>query len=158
MSEDFVKRAHMHQTHVILDLGTPKEGLDGLIGEADTIIMPGAFWKSLAPREPKEIAKEYLLKGPSTVIVTMEDKGTFVATKDNLFYQPSYRVTALDTNGAGDVFFGILTYGLLKNWPPTKATQFAAAAAALSCTKIGKDEKIPRSEEEVFTFMKTHTA
>jgi len=158
MSHMFVARAHAGGTRVIMDMGTFREGLDGLISESDTIVVPGAFWKALSPREPKDIAKDFLTKGPSTVIVTMEDKGIFVATKEELFYQPSYHVTALDTNGAGDVFFGTLTYGLLQKWPMTKTTQFAAAAAALSCTKIGKIEKIPRSEEEVFAFINTHTA
>jgi len=158
MSHAFIQQARLSNTKIILDLGTPKEGLDGLINEVDTIIVPGAYWKTLPEQDPKITAKNLLMEGPSTVIVTMENKGCFFATKDEIFYQPSYQVTAIDTNGAGDTFFGSLAYGLICQWPLTKTAQYAAAAAALSCTKIGKDEKIPRSENEVFDFINTHTA
>jgi sulfofructose kinase len=153
MSHAFIKKARLGNTKIIMDLGTPKDGLEGLIKEVDTIIVPGAYWKTLPQRDPKLVAKELLGNGPTTVIVTMEDKGIFVATKDDIFYQPSYHVTAQDTNGAGDVFFGTLIYGLLKNWTLPDTVKFAAAAAALSCTKIGKDAKISRSESAIRDFM-----
>jgi sulfofructose kinase len=154
MSHEFIKRAHLNDTKVILDLGTPKTGLDNLLREVDTIIVPKAFWSILPQKDPKAIAVHLLKRGPSTVIITMEDKGCFVASKDEMFHHPSYTVPAIDTNGAGDVFLGSLTYGFVNKWPLTKTVQFASGAAALSCTKIGKDEKIPRSENEVFEFIK----
>ncbi|OGG11477.1 hypothetical protein A2Z00_02945 [Candidatus Gottesmanbacteria bacterium RBG_13_45_10] len=156
MAQEFIRRAHAQKTQVLLDLGLPKPGLDQLIPIADTIIVPGAYWKTLKEKDPEHIAKDLLTRGPTTVVLTMEDRGCLVATKEVFFHQPSYRVTAVDTNGVGDVFFGAFTYGLANKWPINKTTQFATAAAALSCTKVGKDEKIPRSEKEVWDFTKNN--
>lgn len=153
MAYEFAKQAQSQKTQVLLDLGNPKPGLDELIAKADGVVIPRAYWKTLGLQDPETIAKKILKKGPRLVVVTMEEKGCLVATRDSLFHQPSYPVKAIDTNGAGDVFFGSFTYGLLKKWPLPKAAQFASASAAQSCTVIGKDKKIPRSEEGVLQFI-----
>jgi sulfofructose kinase len=156
MTHEFIQKAKAQQTKVLLDLGNPKDGLDSLIAEADAIIIPKAYWKTLKEGSPETIVRHFLTLGPTLVVLTMEEKGCIVGTKETLIYQPSYKVTAIDTNGAGDVFFGSFTYGLLRDWSLEKAAHFASAAAARSCGIFGKDQKIPRSEEEVYTFIKTH--
>ena len=156
MTHEFIKKAKAQHTKVLLDLGNPKDGLDSLVAQADAIVVPKAYWKTLSENNPETIVKGFLTKGPSLVVLTMEEKGCIVATPEIIIRQPSYRVTAVDTNGAGDVFFGSFTYGLLNDWSLEKAAHFACAAAARSCSIFGKDQKIPRSEQEVYDFMKTH--
>ena len=154
----FIKKAKKTNTKVLLDLGSPKRGMDRLISEVDAVIVPQAFSSTMWPsQKPEEIIRNVLSSGPTLVVHTMEEKGCIVGQKNELLYQPSFTVKAVDTNGAGDFFFGSFTYGLLNQWTLKKTAEFAAAAAAFSCTKIGKDAKIPRSENEILTFIKTHT-
>jgi|SRR5579863_6262368 len=48
-----------------------------------------------------------------------------------------YRVNAIDTTGAGDIFHGAFLYGLLRGWTPERTLDFSCAAAALNCTARG---------------------
>lgn len=48
-----------------------------------------------------------------------------------------YRVNAIDTTGAGDIFHGAFLYGLLRGWTPERTLDFSCAAAALNCTAPG---------------------
>ncbi len=157
LTHAFIKKAHAQNTRVLLDMGNPKPGIEALACEADAIIVPHVYWKTISPESPEKMIKEYLSKGPTLVVATMEEKGCMVGTNETIFHKPSYRVTAADTNGTGDVFFGAFTYGLIKNWSLEKTAEFACAAAARSCAIFGKEDKLPHSEEEVSEFMKTHT-
>lgn len=155
---DFVRAASLQKAKILLDLGNPKDGMDLLIKQSHVVIAPQAYWSVVWPQQkPEAIIQQLLKTGPELVVLTMEEYGCFVGDNHSLFHQSSFAVQAVDTNGAGDVFFGAFTYGLLHNWPIQKIAAFACAAAAHSCTKIGKDQKIPRSETEVIDFMKTHT-
>lgn len=156
LTTEFIQQAKTQGTYVLLDLGNPKPGLEELVQLSDAIIIPKAYWGGLADPNPESIVKDFLTQGPSLVVLTMEEKGCLVGTKEIIFHQPSYQVTAIDTNGAGDVFFGTFLYGLVQSWGLTKTAEFACAAAARSCTIFGKDQKIPHSEQEVNDFISTH--
>lgn len=157
-SQKLMMKAKQENVMVFLDIGNPKPGLEALMPLADALIVPTPYWQvKWNGTEPDRIAQELLEKGPSLVVLTMEEKGCIVAQKGNIFHQPSYAIDAIDTNGAGDVFFGTFVYGLIQQWGLPKTAKFAAAAAARSCTLVGKDAKIPRSAQEVFDFMATHT-
>lgn len=156
LTRDYIQKAKTQKARTLLDMGNPKEGIEDLARQADGIIIPQAYWKTLATHDPEAIVKEYLTHGPSLVVLTMGEKGSFIGTKDSVFYQPAYAIKAVDTNGAGDVFFGSFAYGLTKNWPLPKTATFASGAAAHAATIFGKEEKIPRSEAEVWEFIQSH--
>ncbi|ACB75593.1 carbohydrate kinase family protein [Opitutus terrae] len=46
----------------------------------------------------------------------------------------AFKVTVVDSAGAGDSFRGGLIYGLLRGWSDERSLQFASAVAALVCT------------------------
>ena len=48
-----------------------------------------------------------------------------------------FRVNAIDTTGAGDIFHGAFLYGLLRGWSVEEILDFSCAAAALNCTAPG---------------------
>ncbi|MGC2417248.1 MAG: PfkB family carbohydrate kinase [Candidatus Acidiferrales bacterium] len=50
---------------------------------------------------------------------------------------PGFRVDAIDTTGAGDIFHGAFVYGLARKMPIEETLEFACAAAALNCTAPG---------------------
>lgn len=64
---------------------------------------------------------------------------------------PSFRVKAVDTLAAGDVFHGAFALALAEGLPIADAMRFAAATAALKCTRFGGGTGAPdRAEVEKF--------
>jgi sulfofructose kinase len=65
---------------------------------------------------------------------------------------PAYRVSTVDTTGAGDIFHGALAACLARKKAWRKSLAYASAAAALCCTKMGARPGIP-TEAEVENFL-----
>lgn len=61
--------------------------------------------------------------------------------------QPAYAVGAVDTTGAGDVFHGAYAFAIGAGLAAADAMSFAAAAAALKCTRPGGRAGIPTLED-----------
>ncbi len=85
------------------------------------------------------------------VIVTKGARGAeWIATAGTVF-QPSFRVTPVDTTGAGDCFIGSLAAALDRGEDRAAAMRFAAGAAALQVTRPGAADAMPtRAEVEAF--------
>lgn len=91
--------------------------------------------------------------------VTAEDVPVMVVTRgaegaiwrdlagDDEFHTPTPNVEAVDTTGAGDTFSGYLAASLDAGLPPKAAMARAAMAAALSVTRRGAADSIPRAAE-----------
>ena len=62
---------------------------------------------------------------------------------DVVHRQPAYAVDAIDTTGAGDVFHGAYALAIGARLATDDAMSFAAAAAALKCTRPGGRAGIP---------------
>jgi sulfofructose kinase len=50
---------------------------------------------------------------------------------------PGFRVHAVDTTGAGDIFHGAFLYGLVHGWRMEVILEVSCAAAALNCEALG---------------------
>jgi len=50
---------------------------------------------------------------------------------------PAFKVNAVDTLGAGDVFHGAFTFRLVETGDLIESMRFGAAAAAIKCTRFG---------------------
>lgn len=88
--------------------------------------------------------------------VTLGEQGAMALDHRGAHYVPAFRVGAVDTTGAGDVFRAGFIYGLLKALPTDDLLRFANAAAAVSCTRLGALAGIP-SIEEVESLVATGT-
>lgn len=60
---------------------------------------------------------------------------------------PGFRVSAVDTTGAGDIFHGAFLFGLIRNWSLKEVLEFSCAAAALNCTATGARGHIATLDE-----------
>ena len=69
--------------------------------------------------------------------VTLGREGALAWDGSRFHYSPGYRVQAVDTTGAGDIFHGAFVYSLLQGWPLSRQLDFSCAAAALNCTSLG---------------------
>ncbi len=79
--------------------------------------------------------------------VTLGERGAMALDAQGVHHAPAFRVDAVDTTGAGDVFRGAFIYALLRGWPTDDILRFANAAAAVSCTRLGALGGIPSLEE-----------
>ena len=60
---------------------------------------------------------------------------------------PGFKVTAIDTTGAGDHFRAGFIHGVIQGWPIADILRFANATAAVSCTKRGAIASAPTLAE-----------
>jgi sugar/nucleoside kinase (ribokinase family) len=109
-------------------------------------------WAILAEHVPEQLtgvagsnqaARALSLKLGVPVVVTLGARGALGVVGEDVAHAPAYRVPAVDTTGAGDVFRGAFIYGLLQRWPIEAMLQFANAAAAASCTRLGAMGGVP---------------
>jgi sulfofructose kinase len=89
--------------------------------------------------------------------VTLGDRGAMALEGDRFHHEPAFRVRAVDTTGAGDVFRGGFIYALLQGQPMAQALRTANAAAAVSCTRLGALNGVP-TLQEINTLMEAGTA
>jgi ribokinase len=77
----------------------------------------------------------------------MGARGALVAGEDVRQLIPAFKVKAVDTTGAGDVFNGTLALALAEGKPLLEAARFASAAAAISVTRMGAQTSAPTRAE-----------
>jgi ribokinase len=98
-------------------------------------------------RDLKAGSEAILKMGPSTVVVTLGERGAFVATPDDWFTVPTPSVRAIDTTGAGDAFNGALAIALAEGKSLRQAVAFANLAGALTTTKKEVIPALPTRQE-----------
>ncbi len=107
---------------------------------------------SVASQESVELAAKELLKlGCETVIITLGAQGSYVAASGISEWIPAFKVDAVDTTAAGDVYCGCLAVALSEGRTLTDSAIFATAAAAISATRLGAQPSAPfRKEIDAF--------
>ncbi len=116
-----------------------------VMNESETEILTGM---PVSTQDEAAAATEILLKkGVEVAVVTLGAKGLFYATKQEKKWIDAYRVAAVDTTAAGDVFCGALAAALFRNLKLREAMKLASAAAAISVTRMGAQPSAPHQEE-----------
>ena len=133
---------------IVVDAGSMREGALALANLSDYFIASEDFARQFShANDPKVAAMELLDQGAKTVIITLGEKGSICATPESHFYQPAFKINAVDTTGCGDVFHGAFIFGLLQKWELYETIRFASATAALKCREIGGRTAIPDLRE-----------
>ncbi len=94
-----------------------------------------------------QMADEIFEKGVATVIITLGSRGVYLKTSSFEGFVEGYKVKAVDTTAAGDVFNGILAAAIAGRMELLKAVDFAQRAAAISVTRMGAQPSAPVLEE-----------
>lgn len=95
----------------------------------------------------KKAARQLLELGPKIVVITLGDKGCFVATAKEEFFESALKVKVVDTTGAGDAFAAGFLYGLLNNFNLKQCAQIGNLMASFSVQKIGARAGLPNRKE-----------
>ena len=90
--------------------------------------------------------QQQLARNPERILMTRGCDGAWFARRDGqLHHQPAFRVTAVDTTGAGDTFNGALAAFWGRDL--AESARLACAAGALSVTRAGAQGGMPTAEE-----------
>ena len=124
---------------VIADLDDPYPGVDALLENVDYLIvsrdLPCRLMKDAdLQRALRKMQRRY---GCQLTAATLGPDGVLAWDGTKFHHGAAYRVPAVDTTGAGDVFHAGFIYGLLQDWPLQRQLDFGCAAAALNCMASG---------------------
>jgi len=130
------KIARKHGVTVSLDAGTVVPGIEKLLGLSDIIIASEKFVGGAD-------ARKLFVGHCKFSAITMGNQGAVGFDGKTLIKCPAFKVRAIDTTGAGDVFHGAFIYKYATGGTWTECMRFASATAALKCTKFGGRAGIP---------------
>ena len=119
--------------------------MDELLPLADILIASSLFRKSRFGTADVE-ANQLIELGCDSVITTHGSDGATWITADSKLHQPGFKVNAIDTNGAGDIFSGALISKLIDGTGNAEALEFATAVSAVSCCSYGNNSLPTLSE------------
>ena len=141
------KRAKKAGAKIIVDADSYSSEMMENIGIIDVFIASEFFYKVLFRGKEEAFeanCREVQKMGPSIVVFTLGAKGCIgYSEEDGFFQMPSFAVDVQDTVGAGDVFHGAYTVGLLRGLSSKEAARLATGVSCIKCTRIGGRAGIP---------------
>lgn len=138
----------------VLDAGSVREGTLKLAPLSDYFICSEKFALEYCKMKRIDILKDsdYVIEKlkkltAGKIVVTLGESGLIYEDKGSSKHMNAFRVDALDTTGAGDIFHGAFVYGLLRNISFEDNLKFASLTSAISVEKIGGRSSIPELSE-----------
>ncbi len=107
------------------------------------------------PQAVEQAAEALLAQGAGTVIITLGADGVYLASANRRQHIPAFKVEAVDTTAAGDVFSGALAVALVEGKSLAEAARFACAASAISVMRLGAQPSAP-GRDEIEKFLSDH--
>jgi sulfofructose kinase len=157
--DDFWEAASLPAARVAREAGVPvvadmvpSDHNGALLALVDVLIAPEAAARRVdCAYDLAEAVRRLRDLGPAAVVITAGPRGAWFNDGEQVRHQPAFPVKAVDTTGAGDVFHGSFAFGLASGWEVARCVEFAAAVAALGCTKLGGRAGIPtRAQADAF--------
>ena len=99
------------------------------------------------PARPDDTALALLALGVGGAILTLGERGLWLAQAGRLEHVPAFEVRAVDTTAAGDAFLGGLAAARVRGAELAEACRYGAAAAALAVTRPGAQPSLPTAVE-----------
>lgn len=119
---------------------------DRIIEHLDVLLLDEVEAKKISRKKRTLDAVESLLsKGALTVAVKAGKKGCVIGQSDRIRSIEPFKTRPISTIGAGDAFDAAFIYASLQGWTIERTAQFSNAVAALSMTKLGCMNAIPRA-------------
>ena len=117
--------------------------------EVCSVLLPSAAEASMLTGLPDQaLACRALVERRIGVVALKLGKlGSTVFTAEGSIDVPSIDVSEVDPTGAGDCYDAAFIVGLLEGWDLATAARFANVAGALSVTRMGPMEGLPRRDE-----------
>lgn len=147
------KLARKHGKPFILN-PAPAQALPAQLLELVDVLTPNAYELAISLGLSENLSPEELVaQAPCQVVMTLGAEGALFSDAEGRQHrQSSFRVTPIDTTGAGDTFNGALACYWSKGL--SEAVRLACAAAALSVTRAGAQSGMP-DEAALRAFLQT---
>jgi len=113
--------------------------------ETEAATLTGIKVSGLSSAE--DAGRWFIEKGVRNAIITLGEHGAVLVTAKEVRHFHPPQVKAVDTTGAGDTFAGGFLSSLAAGRSVEYAIQFANHAAAISVTRLGVIDAIPKLEE-----------
>ncbi len=128
-----------------LGIEGPPPGGEGIAGKIEG-------FKEMIGRVKKEFPQTSVFATTlrEVVSVNLHHWGAIVSAGDEWHVMEPREIGVLDRIGGGDGFVGGLLYGILREWPMEKASQFGWASGALAATLL-TDYGQPADEDQVWS-------
>ncbi|MCD8165976.1 MAG: ribokinase [Bacteroides sp.] len=96
-------------------------------------------------------ARKISALGVDNVVITLGARGALVYNQEICRFVDGYKVKAVDTTAAGDIFNGALLVGLMENRSLIDSVCFTCKTSAIAVTRVGAQSSAPyRNEVDVF--------
>ncbi len=117
-----------------------------ILNETEIEVVTGIGIKT---EESKERAIHWLIdKGVKKVILTLGEEGShYYSKEESTIITPGFKVNAIDTTAAGDTFIGAFAAAIASGENSKESLLFATAASAITVTRHGAQNSIPRKKE-----------
>lgn len=153
--------AYKNGVKVILNTAPVQPVSDDILGKVD-LITPNEIEAEILTgicidneENAKKAAEWFFAKGVKNVLITLGERGVFIAADEKQGILPAYKVEAIDTTGAGDAFNGGLVAALAEGKDLWEAAKFAIAVAAIAVQRLGTTPAIP-TRTEIDEFIAAH--
>ena len=127
---------------------------DPLLKHVSAVVIAESFVReNYGHRKAEEVFEQYRAATKGLVVFTFGDSAIWYANSDmTVNYFEPYSIDPVDTTGGGDSVRAGIVYGFLKGWDENRMIQFAAAVAAINCTRFPGVMNTP-TINEVSAFM-----
>jgi ribokinase len=95
----------------------------------------------------KLIGSDLIARGIGCAVIKLGRRGALMVDKNGTEHIPAFDVNIVDHTACGDSFDGAFAACCAVESDIKKAVKFASAAGALTCSKFGGQESLPKREE-----------
>ncbi|MGV3634669.1 MAG: PfkB family carbohydrate kinase [Pseudorhodoplanes sp.] len=137
---------------IVLDGDKPMDMTDELLTLPTHIVFSADGLRATAQTDDLATALTIVRRHTAALVaVTQGAQDMLWLEQGSLRCLPAFRIDAVDTLGAGDVFHGAFALALAEGYGVAASIRFAAAAAAIKCSRVGGGNAAPyRGELEDF--------
>ena len=139
---------------VVGDFDNLYEGVEGVLEYTDYAVVSKDFPQRLT-RGPSilqslpRISKNFKCR---LAAATLGRLGVLAWDGEQFLLCPGFKVRAVDTTGAGDIFHGGFVYGLIQRWPIKRTLEFSCAAAAARTARLLARVEISRHFKRLMSY------
>lgn len=123
------------------------EGIYELLPMIDVLFMNETECMHYTRCDDVETGARKLAEKAGMAVIKLGKTGAMAIRDGEKFFAPAYKVTAVDTTGAGDSFNAGFVYGFLQGLPMEECLKCGNGCGALSVTKLGGNTGFPFRNE-----------
>jgi sulfofructose kinase len=131
ISPPLAKSVRQRGIITMLDAGSVHKGTEELAGLVDYLVCSESFGLDFSGESAGDKALEKLGSYAPNVIITLGERGVIWKNSEGSGCFDAYKIKAVDTTGAGDVFHGALAACLAEKRDWRESLAYACAAGAL---------------------------